>query len=251
KPLRVVSLINEALRSETPMNQVNVKDLQQLKNLASFSGTQLEQLASNLLIKTFAKNEVVFDQDEQARFIYLSLSGIVRVSYINSHERQTIVILLPAGELFGIDSLIPQAHHAFRCDVFDDCTIGSIRPQTFVEIFLGTPYDNFLRWYTATIHSGRNTYVHCIKGIGLDLRRRLALELLHLADRFGTTDPRGISIALNISHEVLAGIVGASRQQVTEYLNNFDREKIIFREGRRIIVNIERLGKILEGSACD
>ena len=97
------------------MNQVNVKDLQQLKNLASFAPTQLEKLAANLLIKTFEKNEIVFDQDEEVRFIYLLLSGIVRVSYINSHERQTIVSLLPAGELFGIDSLIPQAHHAFRC----------------------------------------------------------------------------------------------------------------------------------------
>ena len=160
------------------MNQVNVKDLQQLKNLASFAPTQLEKLAANLLIKTFEKNEIVFDQDEEVRFIYLLLSGIVRVSYINSHERQTIVSLLPAGELFGIDSLIPQAHHAFQCEAFDDCEIGSIKPQTFVEIFLGTPYDNFLRWYTATIHPGRNAYVHCIKGIGLDLRRRLALELL-------------------------------------------------------------------------
>jgi CRP-like cAMP-binding protein len=228
---------------------VNLKDLQQLKTLSSFSSTQLEKLAASLLIKTFAKNEIVFDQDEEARFIYLLLSGIVRVSYINSHQRQTIVSLLPAGEFFGIDSLNPQARHAFRCEAFDDCSIGSIKPQTFVEIFLGTPYDNFLRWYTATIHPGRNAYVHCLKGIGLDLRRRLALELLHLADCFGTADPRGISIALNISHEVLAGIVGASRQQVTEYLNNFDREKIIFREGRRIIVNIERLGKILEGLA--
>ncbi len=59
----------------------------------------------------------------------------------------------------------------------------------------------------------------------------------------------GPPIVLNISHEVLAGIVGASRQQVTEYLNNFDREKIIFREWRRIIVNIEGLEKILEGMA--
>jgi CRP-like cAMP-binding protein len=227
---------------------VNVKDLQQLKNLAVFSTMQLEKLASNLSIKTYGKNEIVFDQDQEARFIYLLLSGVVRVSYINSDERQTIVRLLPAGEFFGMDSLNPQAHHAFRCEAFDDCSIGSIKPQTFVEIFLATPYDNFLRWYTATIHPGRNAYIHCIRGIGLDLRRRLALELLNLADRFGTTDPRGISIGLNISHEALAGIVGASRQQVTEYLNNFDREKIIFREGRRIIVNIERLGKILEGS---
>jgi CRP-like cAMP-binding protein len=226
---------------------VNAKDLQQLKNLASFSLTQLEKLASNLSVKTFDKNEIVFDQDEEARFIYLLLSGIIRVSYTNTHKRQTIVSLLPAGEFFGIDSLNPQARHAFRCEAFDDCSIGSIKPQTFVEIFLATPYDNFRRWYTATIHPGRNAYVHCIKGIGMDLRRRLAIELLNLADRFGTTAPRGISIALNISHEVLAGIVGASRQQVTEYLNNFDREKIICREGRRIIVNIERLGKILEG----
>jgi CRP/FNR family transcriptional regulator len=228
---------------------VNAKDLQQLKNLAAFSASRLEKLASNLSIKTYAKNEIVFDQDEEARFIYLLLSGIIRVSYTSSHERQTTVSLLPAGEFFGIDALNPQSHHAFRCEAFDESAIGSIKPQAFVEIFLGTSYDHFLPWYTATIHPGRNAYVHCIKGIGLDLRRRLALELLNLADRFGTTDPRGISLVLNISHEVLAGIVGASRQQVTEYLNNFDREKIIFREGRRIIVNIERLSKILEHSA--
>jgi CRP/FNR family transcriptional regulator len=200
-------------------------------------------------MKIYAKNEIVFDQDEEARFIYLLLAGIVRVSYISSHERQTTVNLLPAGEFFGIDSLNPQGHHAFRCEAFDESTIGSIKPQSFIEIFLGTAYDHFLPWYTATIHPSRNAYVHCIKGIGLDLRRRLALELLNLADRFGMTDPRGISLALNISHEVLAGIVGASRQQVTEYLNNFDREKIIFREGRRIIVNTERLSKILEAPA--
>jgi CRP/FNR family cyclic AMP-dependent transcriptional regulator len=236
------------MNNDTEGTIVNVKELQQLKNLSSFPTTQLEKLASNLSIKTFGKNEIIFDQDQPARSIYLLLSGVVRVFYINSHERQTIVRLLPAGEFFGLDSLNPQARHAFRCEAFDDCSVGSIKPQTFVEIFLATSYDNFLRWYTAIIHPGRNSYVHCIKGIGLDLRRRLALELLNLADQFGTNDPRGTSIRLSISHEVLAGIVGASRQQVTEYLNNFDREKIIFREGRRIIVNTERLGKILEGS---
>lgn len=233
----------------TPMNRVNVKELQKLSTLAAFPTSQLERLASNLVIKTFEKNEIIFDQDEEAKFIYLSLSGIVRVSYINSHERQTIVSLLPAGEFFGIDSLNPQGRHPFQCEAFDDCKIGSVKPQTFIDIFLGTSYDSFLRWYTATIHPGRNTYVHCIKGIGLDLRHRLALELLNLADRFGTTEPRGVFITVNISHEFLAAIVGASRQQVTEYLNSFDREKIIFRDGRRIIVNIEKLGKILNDMA--
>jgi CRP-like cAMP-binding protein len=228
------------------MSPVNIKLLEPLKTLGCVLAPQLEKLAANLSVKTFEKNDIVFDQDEEARLIYLLISGVARLSHISSHERQTIVSLLPAGRFFGFDSLMPEARHAFRCDAFEDCAIGSMKPQTFVEIFLGTPYDSFVRWYGMAMQPGKDSYVHCIKGIGLDLRRRLALELLNLADRFGTNDPRGVSIALNISHEVLAGIVGASRQQVTEYLNEFDRDKIIFREGRRIIINSERLRKILE-----
>jgi CRP/FNR family transcriptional regulator len=105
-----------------------------------------------------------------------------------------------------------------------------------------------LRWYRAALHPGRKLYIHCIRGIGLDLRRRLALELLNLADSFGTNTARGIEIRVSISHEVLANIVGASRQQVTQHLNEFDRERIISREGRRIIINPRMLRKII-GSA--
>ena len=98
----------------------------------------------------------------------------------------------------------------------------------------------------ATMHSGRRMYIHCIRGVGLDLRRRLALELLNLADRFGRADARGLVIVLRVSHEVLAGLLGASRQQVTEYLNEFDRRNIISREGRRIVINRKKLRTIME-----
>jgi CRP/FNR family transcriptional regulator len=91
-------------------------------------------------------------------------------------------------------------------------------------------------------------HVHCVKGIGLDLRKRLALELLNLADRFGKRHNGGVRIDLPISHELLAAIVGASRQQVTEYLNEFDREKIISRERRRIIIDPKRLRAIASAS---
>jgi CRP-like cAMP-binding protein len=74
----------------------------------------------------------------------------------------------------------------------------------------------------------------------------MALELSNLADRFGSADPRGILITLAISHETLAGLVGASRQQVTEYLNEFDRENIISRDGRRLIVNLKKLRKAID-----
>jgi CRP-like cAMP-binding protein len=229
----------------TAIVNVETKVLKQLNNLYRLSASQLEGLAKNLNVRTFKKNESIFDQDDPARLIYLLVSGVARVTY-NNYERQTIVSLVPPGEFFGLDSLVPESRHPFRCDAFETSTIGSIKPQVFIETLLGASYENFLLGFATTLHLNRQSYIHCIRGIGLDLRRRIALELSNLADHFGSADPRGTSITLSISHETLAGIVGASRQQVTEYLNEFDREKIILREGRRIIVNHKNLRKVIE-----
>jgi CRP/FNR family transcriptional regulator len=228
------------------MNGISVKTLQQLKDLTGFPAAQIGKLAAALTIRHFKKNEIVFDQDQEARSVYILMSGVVRVSYLAGHEKQTIVNLLPKGEFFGLDSLTPQTRYSFRCDALENCTVGAIKPQSFIEILLGVPYPSFLRWYTATLFSSRRNYVHCIKGIGLGLRKRLALELMNLADRFGVTDARGTAIAINISHEALASIMGASRQQVTQHLNEFDREKVIFRDGRRITINTQKLRRIIE-----
>ena len=230
------------------MSCIDVTSLQRFKNLAGFSPERLEKLAHHCTVRTFEKSEIIFDQDEHARWVYLLASGVVSVSHININERQTIVSLLSAGEFFGLDSLVPQKRHPFRCEAFADCSLGLIKPQALIETLLGIAYETFLPWYVAALNPGNGRYIHCIKGIGLDLRKRIAVELLDLADRFGAADPRGILIALNLSHELIASIVGGSRQQVTEYLNEFDRAEMISRQGRRIIVDTEKLGKVLENA---
>jgi CRP-like cAMP-binding protein len=233
------------MAKNTSLTNVDTKDLKQLKNLYRLSTAQLDRLAGNLTVKIFKKGEIVYDQDERAGLIYLDISGVARLTY-NACDRQTIVSLIPPGVFFGLDSLVPETRHAFRCDAFESSMIGSIKPKVFVETLLGTSYENFLPGFATTLHLNRQSYIHCIQGIGLDVRRRIALELSSLADHFGSADSRGTLITLAISHETLAGIVGASRQQVTEYLNEFDREKVILREGRRIIVNPKNLRKVIE-----
>ena len=238
------------MAKNTSLTNVDTKDLKQLKNLYRLSTAQLDRLARNLTVKIFQKGEIVYDQDECAALIYLDISGVVRLTY-HAYERQTIVNLIPPGVFFGLDSLVPETQHAFRCDAFETSTIGSIKPQVFVETLLGTSYENFLPGFATTLHLNRQSYIHCIRGIGLDVRRRIALELSSLADHFGSADTRGTLITLAISHETLASIVGASRQQVTEYLNEFDREKVILREGRRLIINPKKLRQLIEGSPKD
>src|SRR4051812_24348869 len=107
------------------MDHVEAKHLQQLKSLSSFSFAQLEKLAAALSIKSYEKNATVFDQDEEAKLFSLLIPAVPRFSYINSHENQAIVTLLPAGELFGLDALIPKTRHPFRCEAFESSTVGS------------------------------------------------------------------------------------------------------------------------------
>ena len=123
------------------MAGINAKALQQLKDLASYPLPLLEKLAANLSIRQFKKNKIIFDQGEETKVVYLLLSGVVRVSYQHSDEKQTIVSFQPAGEIFGIDSLIPQMYHPFRCEAFENCVVGVITPKSFIEILLGIPYE--------------------------------------------------------------------------------------------------------------
>jgi hypothetical protein len=52
-------------------------------------------------------------------------------------------------------TLIPQSHYALRCEPFEDCTIGSIKPKTLIELFSATSYEAFLRAYVAVFHPSR------------------------------------------------------------------------------------------------
>jgi CRP-like cAMP-binding protein len=96
------------------MNSVDAKTLQQLKNLAGFSAAHLEKLADNLSVETAKKNEVVFDQGDDAKLVYLLLSGVVKLSFISNHERETIVSLLPAGRFFWSRFAYPASALCFK-----------------------------------------------------------------------------------------------------------------------------------------
>ena len=172
------------------MAQIDANSLRRLKNLSSFDPQQLQKLSVHLVLATFNKNETIFDQDSEAQLVYLLLSGGVRASYLARDRRPITVGLVSKGDFFGLDALVPKARHAFRCDALEKSVVGNIEPRVFIETVLGTSFEAFARWYIPIMLPGQQAYIHCVKGLGLDVRRRVALELLNLADRFGIADAR-------------------------------------------------------------
>jgi len=58
---------------------------------------------------------------------------------------------------------------------------------------------------------------------------RLHFMLWHLADRFGRNEPAGVRLPLQLSHRVLAELVGAQRPSVSRALKELERAGLVGR----------------------
>lgn len=231
------------------MNSPNVLNLGILRKLRCFdwlTSAQRERLAEEMVVKKLRKKETIFDQGQSAKIIYLVIAGTVRLSTVNQENKRVVVNLIPPGELIGLGLLLPATGQLFDADAFSDCTIGIFHAAIFADIVCGVHAEAYLRCNELTMGRMWRMLARCVRGLGLSIRKRLALELLELADSFGVEENRGTILTVTPTHEDLADSIGASRQKVTECLADFQRRRFVIRDGRRLIVVPRSLRRIVE-----
>src|SRR5690606_1749541 len=64
-----------------------------------------------------------------------------------------------------------------------------------------------------------------------DLSSKLAELLVKLAGEYGVDDARGTLVALKITHQELANLIGSTRETVSLTLSQFKRKRLIQTEG--------------------
>ncbi|MHB8380913.1 MAG: Crp/Fnr family transcriptional regulator [Candidatus Binataceae bacterium] len=221
------------------------KALHKLKNFAWLDAGQLTILAANAASMRIKRGDSIFYEGEASSRVYILISGVAKLSFLKANER-VLVGLVGPGEVFGASSLLPETTRPFRCDAFSDCTVGAIRPQVFIETVLGVPLEGLSRTLEMTVGRWWSMLLRYANFVGLGLRERLAGALIELATKFGVRDSRGTLLTLKLTHADLAELVGASRQRITEQLIEFERDGIILREGRRLIIVPEKLYQIAQ-----
>jgi CRP-like cAMP-binding protein len=229
---------------------IDGKALGRLRTLAWLSQDQLAGLAQSLSIQCVKRRDTIFFEGESSNRVFVLLSGVAKLSFINRDER-VLVGLVGPGEIFGVSSLLPHATRPFRCDAFSDCVVGVVRPETFVGLILGVPLERLSRTLDVTVGRWWMMLQRYTNFVGLSVRERLAGALLELALKFGAEDSRGILLTLKLTHSDLAELVGASRQRTTEQLSEFESEKIILRDGRRLIIMLDRLRELVEAQTIE
>jgi CRP-like cAMP-binding protein len=221
------------------------RGLRALKNISWLNRRQIQRLAGALTVNRLAKGSIVFDEGNSTDSAYILLSGIARITCRNRKGERIMVIMVAPGMIPGFPLAVPGIKYSFRCEAVTACQIGTVDFQNFIEISLGIGSSDFKRMADIYLVRWDLVQLRCSNFMGCSLVERLALALLELAENFGTDDPSGLLLTVSTRHKDLAELVGASRPRVTEYLNEFERKRMISRRDRQLIVKRDRLVSFL------
>ena len=224
---------------------IDPKALTRLRTLAWMRAEQAARLAANATALKVRRDAAIFMEGEASSQVYILLSGVAKLCYVNRDQRVLVGFVGP-GEVFGLSSLLPQTTRPFRCEAYSDCSVAVVKPEVFVDTVLGVPLERLSLILDATVGRWWGMVVRYANFVGLGLRARLAGALLELAEKFGVRDSRGTLLTIKLTHADLAELVGASRQRTTEQLNDFEREQVIIRDGRRLIIVPEKLWQLAQ-----
>lgn len=73
---------------------------------------------------TFAKDEEICAQDEEARVIYRIVSGVVRTTRLLSDGRRQIGDFYHSGDLFGLEA---GPRHRYSAEALCDCVVQAVK----------------------------------------------------------------------------------------------------------------------------
>ena len=214
--------------------------LSRLKAFSWLSLRQLTDLAGELRVASFKRNQVVLNEVDLTTEANILLSGVAKISCLNARGQRVTVALLAPGPIpeFPSQSVSPWG---FRCEAYSDCKLGSVSWDRFNAIAENAPQITFREFHQNNLKLWYRLIMRGSSFLGLDLRERLGMTLLELCSDFGVEESRGTLLRVSFSHQDIANLVGASRPRVTEHLAQLEREHLVIRQGRQMIIRADKI----------
>ena len=209
--------------------------LNQLKPLSFLSPIALHELASRVNSANFRRGALILPEEELAAGVHILLRGVAKITCLNPAGQRVTVNLLAPGPIPQFVPYPVSCWH-FRCEAHSDCSAGSVSWDQFDFITREAPRSDLRKFHETNL-----TQWYRFFGGSLDLRERLLLTLLQLCSIFGVKESRGTLLRVFLSHNDLAGLARATRPRVTEHIVEFEREHLLIRQGRQMIVRLDKI----------
>lgn len=205
---------------------------------STLTDEEYDRLAHIFVMRAYRKNQIIFLEEETGTYMYLVLSGKVKVSKSGSAGKETILAIHRTGDFFGEMSLLDGKTAPATVSAIEDSKIISISGADFHKYLLHN--EKVLQQIIQVLCSRLRQVWKTQSQSSSTAESRIRMGIYDLSQKHGIRDSHGIIIDLKITHQELAEMVGTSRETVTRSIAQLRKEKIIEVTDRRITLLDEK-----------
>ncbi len=198
------------------------------------SARERAQVAACCPDRHYPRGTVIFGPGHPPDALYVLLSGLVTLSYLTESGQESILRIFGPGDVFGVTFLTADAR-PFVATASTPCTVTVVPGTTFLRLLSTIPRlglnlnsilsRRFVEMALARRQTSRQWSFH-----------RLVLTLLHLGATHGVAGEAATVIALPLTHQILADMIGASRETVSRHLGRLKRLEFVRQQGRTLSI---------------
>lgn len=200
-------------------------------------------VSQHVEIVSIARNEVIHYDGDESDYVWMLLSGKVRIYKEGVGQRQQIIRLLKPYDIFGYRACIAEGAYNSSASAFENSVLYRLPREAFVQLVR----QNGALCYAVTQMMARDLAIQEIKTVNLTqkhIRGRLAESLLLLLKNYGYEED-GQTIAMLMPRDDLASMSNMTTSNAIRTLSQFAQEEVIALEGKHIkILNEKALEKI-------
>ena len=194
--------------------------------------TGLDAISSSA---TYPKGALLFVEGQAPRGVFVICTGRVKLSASSADGKSLILRIGEAGEVVGLPGTISGQPYEVTAEALEPIQANFIPREQFLQ-FLRENGEAAVR--VAQILSNiYHSMCREIRYLGLSgsAAEKLARFLLDLTSTH-KQDNGPIRITLTLTHEEVAGMIGASRETVTRLFASFKRKQLVEIRGSTLII---------------
>ncbi len=210
--------------------------------LSILSSTDRLRVLNELKETRYGKDDFIFREGDPAEYFHIVKEGTVKCVKSSPQGKECTLKMLMPGDLFCCDAAVfDGACHPGTAKPMGDVSVLRIRKQAYYEMLRRNP-DAAIE-VIKYLGNRLNEAQEKAKILALDRAdQRLAALLVDMATKSGVKDQHGIRLAVRVTREDMANMVGTSTETAIRIMSRFKRDQLVVGTANRLVIrNLERL----------
>jgi CRP/FNR family transcriptional regulator len=192
------------------------------------------------------KRTILLYQGEIPRAAHVIKSGVIKMYSVNNAGEEQIVQFQTAGDIFPAPWIFAKVNASlYYYEAVSDCEVFTLPKQSLLDVIdkdedvRKEMFEYFVANYTGLLM--RITALEQARAI-----EKILFTLYYLLSRYGKqTKPGVFSVKLNLTHSIIASLVGLTRETTATELNKLRRRGILTYNTHEYNINKEKLERFL------